>query len=366
MLNTPHEVLRQGSPLSANIIYTRRTHDGLITTSNPAELFRRLEGLGRVLDVRLAARRRRGDRRRPDVSGRFGRRGPGPCGDRHRRPDGLLPVRAAPQHHEDPPRRRREKAYQILGLPPDGLRFIECPDCNLNAYRGRHFTTIGAPTEIEGAGGMQNAITYALRQVRPNRVFLPTSADLHPDHQIVHEEVLISLFHAQGNIWPELGEPIAEVPKVYEFAVYCDFPEPPQIRIETPPAMLETKLQAILAFASQEQIGTLVEMQRNAGPIEYFRELEFHFYSPRSTIRCSRGPRDGRENPASKAVNHNQTCGNRIAVGWVRRRVRARAIPFVWWARCIRPHTNQLKPRCTPEVLDFQGVGTNWDVFCGE
>ena len=82
---------------------------------------------------------------------------------------------------------------------------------------------------------MQNAITYALRQIRPNRVFLPTSADLHPDHQIVHEEVLISLFHAQGNIWPELGEPIAEVPKVYEFACYCDFPEPPQIRIETPP-----------------------------------------------------------------------------------------------------------------------------------
>ena len=127
---------------------------------------------------------------------------------------------------------------------------------------------------------MQNAITHALRQIRPTRVFLPTGADLHPDHQIVHEEVLISLFHAQGNIWPELGPPIAEVPKVYEFAVYCDFPEPPQIRIRTPPEMLETKLQAILAFASQEQIGTLIEVQRNAGPIEYFRELEFHFYSP--------------------------------------------------------------------------------------
>ncbi len=70
---------------------------------------------------------------------------------------------------------------------------------------------------------MQNAITYALRQVRPNRVFLPTSADLHPDHQIVHEEMLISLFHAQGNIWPELGPPIAEVPKVYEFACLLRF-----------------------------------------------------------------------------------------------------------------------------------------------
>jgi LmbE family N-acetylglucosaminyl deacetylase len=172
------------------------------------------------------------------------------------------------------------KAYRNLGLPEGHLRFIECPDCNLSAYRGRHFTTIGAPTEIEGAGGMQNAITHALRHVRPTRVFLPTGVDLHPDHQIVYEEVLISLFHAQGNIWPELGAPLPDVPKVYEFAVYCDFPESPQIRIETPPAMLETKLQSILAFASQEQIGGLVEIQRNAGPIEYLRELEFHFYSP--------------------------------------------------------------------------------------
>ncbi len=172
------------------------------------------------------------------------------------------------------------KAYQILGLLPGRLKFVECPDCNLNAYRGRHFTTIGAPTEIEGAGGMQNAFTYLLRQVRPNRVFLATSADLHPDHQIVHQEMLISLFHAQGNIWPELGTPIAEVPRVYEFACYCDFPEPPQIRVEATPAMLEAKLSAIAAFASQEQIEAVVSIQREAGPIEYLRELEFHFYRP--------------------------------------------------------------------------------------
>ena len=178
-------------------------------------------------------------------------------------------------------RSEAETSYGILGLPSERLRFIECPDCNLNAYRGRSFKTIGEPTEIAGAGGMQNAFTHALRQVRPNRVFLPTSADLHPTHRIVHEELLISLFHAQGNIWPELGEPIAEVPRVYEFAVYCDFPESPQLRIETPMEMLETKLDGILAYASQEQIGSLVEIQRSAGPIEYLRELEFHFYSPR-------------------------------------------------------------------------------------
>jgi hypothetical protein len=91
---------------------------------------------------------------------------------------------------------------------------------------------------------------------------------------------MISLFHAQGGIWPELGAPLGDVPRVYELAVYCDFPEPPQIRVDTPQAMLETKLQAIFAYASQEQIGAMVEIQRACGPLEYLRELNFHFYAP--------------------------------------------------------------------------------------
>ena len=128
---------------------------------------------------------------------------------------------------------------------------------------------------------MQIAFTRLLRRVRPTRVFVPTSSDLHPDHRIVHEQLMISLFHAQGAIWPQLGEPIAAVPRVYEMAIYCDFPEPPQIRLETPPEMLETKIQAIMAYASQEQIGALVEIQRATGPVEYLRELQFRFYSPK-------------------------------------------------------------------------------------
>ncbi len=127
---------------------------------------------------------------------------------------------------------------------------------------------------------MQIAFSRLLRHVRPTRVFVPTSSDLHPDHRIVHEELLISLFHAQGGIWPELGEPIAEVPRIYEMAVYCDFPELPQIRLETPESMLQTKLQAILAYASQEQIGACLEIQRAIGPVEYLRELKFRLYAP--------------------------------------------------------------------------------------
>ncbi len=197
--------------------------------------------------------------------------------------DGRMGYCRLPQRRTISKIRREEsqKSFEILGLPPDNLHFLGFPDCNLNNYRGRHFTTIGDPTEMEGASGMQNAFPHILRQVRPNRVFLPTSTDLHPDHQIVNQEVLISLFHAQGKIWPELGEPIETVPAVYEYATYCDFPEPPQIRIETPPSMLETKLAGISAYASQEQIELLIQVQRDIGPIEYIREVHFNVYSPR-------------------------------------------------------------------------------------
>ena len=45
--------------------------------------------------------------------------------------------------------------------------------------------------------------------------------------------------------------------------------------------MLETKVEAIRAYTSQEQIDVLIDVQRNAGPQEYIREVEFNFYSPR-------------------------------------------------------------------------------------
>ena len=142
---------------------------------------------------------------------------------------------------EDPAPRRRaiRSAYSASRRPaaPTGLSRRR-PD---GLLRRGALPADGDPGAFAGAVGLQNAFARCLRQVRPTRVFLPTSADLHPDHRIVHEEMLISLFHAQGAIWPELGEPIAEVPAVYEYAVYCDFPEPPQIRIETPDAMLRNQ-----------------------------------------------------------------------------------------------------------------------------
>lgn len=177
-------------------------------------------------------------------------------------------------------RQEAEVSFGLLQLPPERLHFLGFPDCNLNPYRGRRLTTEGDPTEIEGASGLQNAFPYMLRKIRPTRIFVPTITDLHPDHRIVNEEMLISLFHAQGKIWPELGEPLEQVPAVYDYATYCDFPEPPQIRVDTPAALLETKLQAIRAYVSQEQIDMVVDVQRAVGPVEYIREIAFNFYSP--------------------------------------------------------------------------------------
>jgi hypothetical protein len=98
---------------------------------------------------------------------------------------------------------------------------------------------------------------------------------------VTHEELMISLFHASGEIWPELGEPVA-VPTVYEMAVYCDFPEPANLQAHADEESLERKIVAIEAFESQRQITALIQHQRDAGPYEYLREVSFRFYSPQS------------------------------------------------------------------------------------
>lgn len=266
--------------MSAGIRYSRRTGETHIETPNAAEAFSEWKGAeerwlfvsphdddvatGAGLTV-LAGLAEDAEVHAVVVTdGRMGY-----C--RHEQRESIVEVRRA----------ECEKSFAILGLAADRLRFLGHADGDLDVCRGRRFAASGMATAIAGGAGLQNSFTHVVRAVRPTRVFLPTAADLHPDHRIVHEEFLISLFHAQGAIWPELGEPIAEVPRVYEFAVYNDFPELPTLRIETPAAMLDRKLDSIAAYASQEQIDSLIKIQRNAGPIECLRELSFRLYSPR-------------------------------------------------------------------------------------
>ena len=179
--------------------------------------------------------------------------------------------------------RRKEtyESFQILGVRHDQIAWVGYPDGGLYTLQGRRKARPEDEVQpIEGYVGLSNAFTYHLRRTRPHRVFVPTVADLHPDHQVTNNELMISLFHSAGAIWPELGEPLADVPKVYELAIYCDFPQPPQLELRTDAATFEKKLQGILAYRSQLQIAKLVEIVRTAGAYEYLRELNFKFYSP--------------------------------------------------------------------------------------
>ena len=172
------------------------------------------------------------------------------------------------------------ECYQSLGVPKENIAWLGFPDCQLNLYRGRRPANADDKAVIKDFTGTQNAFTYYLRKAKPTQCFLPTSSDLHPDHRIVHEEFLISIFHAAGSIWPELGDPIEKPPYIHEFACYCNFPQPPQLRIQSPMEAFEKKLNALAAFRSQRQIEATTSIIRNAGPLEYIRELEFKLYNP--------------------------------------------------------------------------------------
>jgi LmbE family N-acetylglucosaminyl deacetylase len=178
-------------------------------------------------------------------------------------------------------RSETHESFKLLGIARERIDYVGYPDGGLYTLQGRRkHRSDDEVRPIEGYVGLSNAFTYHLRRTRATRVFVPTSADLHPDHQVTHNELMICLFHAAGTIWPELGEPLSDVPKVYELAVYCDFPAPPQLQLESGPQPFERKLASIAAYRSQTQIARLVETIRSAGPTEYVRELNFRFYSP--------------------------------------------------------------------------------------
>jgi LmbE family N-acetylglucosaminyl deacetylase len=186
-------------------------------------------------------------------------------------------------HRADIAQIRQEETYEsliALGVPRDNIHFLGFPDCQLSLLAGRRVASGNEPGTIAGFTGLQNAFTYHLRQIRPTQVFVPTVNDLHPDHKVTNSELQISLFHSSGDIWPELGDPLESPPAIHELAIYCDFPEPPTLRIACDAATFEKKLQSIAAFKSQKQIATLIENVRKAGPQEYVRKINFQFYHP--------------------------------------------------------------------------------------
>ncbi|MCX7419962.1 MAG: PIG-L family deacetylase [Planctomycetia bacterium] len=193
--------------------------------------------------------------------------------------DGCLGYCRAEQRESIAKIRREEtyESFEMLGIARDHVTYINYPDGGLTPYVGRRPARNLEPA-IEGYVGLQNVFTYYLREFRPNCVFVPTPTDLHPDHQITHNELLISLFHASGDIWPELGAPLA-VPQLFEMAIYCDFAEAPNLEVQGNADAFQHKLRSIEAYRSQLQIASLVESIRNDGPYEYLRDVHFRLYS---------------------------------------------------------------------------------------
>ena len=176
---------------------------------------------------------------------------------------------------------RRDETLESFGLYGiTDVEWLGFSDNDLYRYAGRRAAVEDDPSVIAGYTGIQNAYTHLLRSVRPSRVFVPGRADYHPDHKLVYQEVLISIFHAGGAIWPELGAPLEALPSVYEMAVYCAFEENPDIKVKGGPEHLETKIRALQAYRSQKQIGSVIVSMREAGPVEYVRDIGYRLYSP--------------------------------------------------------------------------------------
>ncbi|MDR2115697.1 MAG: PIG-L family deacetylase [Planctomycetaceae bacterium] len=178
-------------------------------------------------------------------------------------------------------REETQASFAYLGLPHENLYLFDYDDGSLLQNTGRRFATEPADSNtIAGATGLQNTLTWLLRQTKPTRIFIPNRLDLHPDHKTVHYETVISIFHAQGGIWPELGTVIDTIPLLYEYATYSDFIKQPNIRVRVPDSLTEQRLQALALYKSQLQIELLVEELRKTGGKEYLLEMTFEIFKP--------------------------------------------------------------------------------------
>jgi LmbE family N-acetylglucosaminyl deacetylase/fructoselysine-6-P-deglycase FrlB-like protein len=175
-------------------------------------------------------------------------------------------------------RAEMEASCRILGLDPARIHWLGFPDGDLPAQQGLRRRSDGSCT------GIAWELTRLLRQVRPGLVFGPTPTDLHPDHRAVASELDIACFHASGEIWLDLGKPIA-LPVRWDYAVYCPFAGDPEVQVRGSDAHFQRKLDAIAAFASQTQIAALVAAQRAGGPVEHLKLVTWKGYNVSDTAK---------------------------------------------------------------------------------
>ena len=177
---------------------------------------------------------------------------------------------------------RKEETRESFGLlGAEDVAWLDYPDADLYRHAGRRrLAGSGRPDPRGGHSGLQNSFTGELRSLRPDRLVFLSGNDYHPDHKLVQQEMLISLFHAQGTVWPELGEPIDGVPPLYELAAYAPFAGRPDLQLLGDEEAFGRKLEAIRVYRSQRQIEALVREIEVSGPVEYVRSYPFELYRP--------------------------------------------------------------------------------------
>lgn len=177
--------------------------------------------------------------------------------------------------------RARESAECYKGLGVVETVNLGFADNDLTRFVGRRFAAPDDPGALHGATGIENALVHLLRRVRPDAVFAPHRADPHPDHRILADESPISLFHASGPLWPELGTPLPRIPTLFHYTVYSPFATPPDRRFVPAAEHAKAKAEALTAFASQGPVieRLLVELKEGAAP-EHFREAPLKLQRP--------------------------------------------------------------------------------------
>ncbi|MFW6250745.1 MAG: PIG-L deacetylase family protein [Alkalispirochaetaceae bacterium] len=195
--------------------------------------------------------------------------------------DGRMGYTAREQRENIVAIRKEETLESFRTLGVEDVSWYDFPDADLYRHAGRRRATDGASPDVrEGYTGLQNSLTWELRALRPHRVIALSGNDYHPDHKLLHQELLISLFHAQGAIWPELGAQLETVPPLYEIAAYCPFGGEPDYQLQGDGEAFGRKLESIGAYRSQRQIESLLKGIEESGPIEYMRTYPYELYRP--------------------------------------------------------------------------------------
>ena len=179
---------------------------------------------------------------------------------------------ADPSHKATIVATRKSEALQSLaelGIKQENVHFMGLPDGALVLHAGCN----------RKGTGLGQQLTAMLRRIQSTVVFGPTPRDLHPDHRVTSRELDMACCWAGSDIWREMGAVLPPV-KRFNYAVYCPFPEPPEVQICGISETFETKMRALRAFESQGSITNMVARLQEDGPYEYFHEAHWEPYRP--------------------------------------------------------------------------------------